>query len=194
MKSAGARSAGNPHAACDVAGAGNGITEASNRARRWKRRTQPRNFLRIYAPALDPTTGLDPIQALEMLFAFADIGLAGLLEKTVKDLSVSFDVGMDGQQQAGAFFSAEFDVHWRIIDQRSPCKLPPEPFRASDPGLVFASGQSSSVVFSKAPCAEETITKRRIPRKRRCQKSQQAAAPTDRTGASERRHQLDDCF
>jgi len=29
VKSAGARSAGNPHAACDVAGAGNGITEAS---------------------------------------------------------------------------------------------------------------------------------------------------------------------
>src|SRR6516164_2980058 len=55
VKSAGARSAGNPHAACDVAGVGDGITELPKRARRWKRRIQPRNFLRIYAPALDPT-------------------------------------------------------------------------------------------------------------------------------------------
>jgi hypothetical protein len=56
VKSAGARSAGNSHAACDVAGVGDGITELPKRARRWKRRIQPRNFLRIYAPALDPTT------------------------------------------------------------------------------------------------------------------------------------------
>jgi len=55
LNSAGARSAGNLHAACDVAGAGNGITEISKRARKRKRRIQPRNFLRIYAPALDPT-------------------------------------------------------------------------------------------------------------------------------------------
>ena len=39
----------------DVAGVGNGITERSKRARRWKRRIRPRRFLRIYAPALDPT-------------------------------------------------------------------------------------------------------------------------------------------
>ncbi len=56
-KCAGARSAGNPHAACDVAGVGDGITEGPKRARRWKRRIQPRHFLRIYAPALDPTNG-----------------------------------------------------------------------------------------------------------------------------------------
>ena len=35
-KCAGARSAGNPHAACDVAGAGNGVTDLSIRARRGK--------------------------------------------------------------------------------------------------------------------------------------------------------------
>ena len=33
-KCAGARSAGNPHATCDVAGAGNGATAIPNRARR----------------------------------------------------------------------------------------------------------------------------------------------------------------
>ena len=55
MKCAGARSAANPHATCDAAGVGDGITELPKRARRWKRRIQPRNFLRIYAPALDPT-------------------------------------------------------------------------------------------------------------------------------------------
>src|SRR6516165_3879941 len=55
VKSAGARSARNSHAACDVAGVGNGITELPKRARRWKRRIRPRTFLRIYAPALDPT-------------------------------------------------------------------------------------------------------------------------------------------
>src|SRR5262249_38854238 len=54
-KCAGARSAGNPHATCDVAGVGDGITELPKRARRWKRRIQSRKFLRIYAPALDPT-------------------------------------------------------------------------------------------------------------------------------------------
>src|SRR5262245_27938616 len=55
VKCAGARSAGNPHATCDVAGAGNGITETSKRARRRKSWIQPRRFLRITAPALDPT-------------------------------------------------------------------------------------------------------------------------------------------
>src|SRR5262249_8158285 len=58
LKCAGARSAGNPHATCDVAGVGDEITELPTQARRWKRRIQPRKFLRIYAPALDPTEEL----------------------------------------------------------------------------------------------------------------------------------------
>jgi len=58
LKCAGARNAGNPHATCDVAGVGDEITEPPKRARKWKRRKQPRKFLRIYAPALDPTTGI----------------------------------------------------------------------------------------------------------------------------------------
>ena len=41
-KCAGARSAGNPHAACEVAGAGNGVTVHPTRARRRKLRIQPR--------------------------------------------------------------------------------------------------------------------------------------------------------
>ena len=40
-KCAGARSAGNPHAACEVAGAGNGATDTAKRARRGKPRKQP---------------------------------------------------------------------------------------------------------------------------------------------------------
>ena len=52
---AGARSAGKLHAACDVAGAGNGATDDPTRARREKSRTQPRGVLRATAPVLDPT-------------------------------------------------------------------------------------------------------------------------------------------
>jgi hypothetical protein len=55
VKCAGARSAVNPHAACDAAGAGDGATESSNRARRGKPRTQPRSHLRATAPVPDPT-------------------------------------------------------------------------------------------------------------------------------------------
>jgi len=40
---AGARSAGNPHATCDVAGAGNGATATPNRARRGKPRIQAKD-------------------------------------------------------------------------------------------------------------------------------------------------------
>ena len=54
-KCAGARSAGNPHAACDVAGAGDGATDIPTRARRGKLRTQTRDALRATAPVLDPT-------------------------------------------------------------------------------------------------------------------------------------------
>jgi hypothetical protein len=56
-KCAGARSAGNPHATCDAAGAGNGATVNPNRARRGKPRLQPSIHLRATAPVLDPTRG-----------------------------------------------------------------------------------------------------------------------------------------
>ena len=49
-KCAGTRSAGNPHAACDVAGAGNGITNIPSRARRGKPRIRTRAFLKATAP------------------------------------------------------------------------------------------------------------------------------------------------
>ena len=54
-KSTGARSGGNPHAACEAAGIGNGITDYPTRARRGKPRIQTRGVLRITAPVLDPT-------------------------------------------------------------------------------------------------------------------------------------------
>ena len=53
-KCAGVRSAGNPHAACDAAGAGDGATASPIRARRGKSRTQTRSYLRATAPVPDP--------------------------------------------------------------------------------------------------------------------------------------------
>src|SRR5712691_7941337 len=55
---AGARSAANPHAACDAAGTGNGITATPTRARRGKPWIRPRSRLRVTAPVPDPTTGI----------------------------------------------------------------------------------------------------------------------------------------
>ena len=57
-KCAGARSAGKPHAACDVAGAGNGLTVRLARHSHRKRGETDRPRLRSTAPALDPT-GVD---------------------------------------------------------------------------------------------------------------------------------------
>ncbi len=54
MKCAGTRSAGNPHAACDVAGAGNGITTIPSRARRGKPRIQTRDVLSGYRASSRP--------------------------------------------------------------------------------------------------------------------------------------------
>jgi hypothetical protein len=53
-KCAGTRSAGNPHAACDVAGAGNGITNIPSRARRGKPRIQTRDALLGYRASSRP--------------------------------------------------------------------------------------------------------------------------------------------
>ena len=54
MKCAGTRSAGNPHAACEVAGAGNGITNIPSRARRGKPRKQTRDVLLGYRASSRP--------------------------------------------------------------------------------------------------------------------------------------------
>jgi hypothetical protein len=62
-KRAGARSAGNPLAACEAAGAGNGVTDPPSRARRGKPRIQTRKILRTTAPVLDPTAVLEPFFA-----------------------------------------------------------------------------------------------------------------------------------
>ncbi len=58
MKCAGTRSAGNPHAACDVAGAGNGITNIPSRARRGKPRIQTRAVLSGYRASSRPYQGI----------------------------------------------------------------------------------------------------------------------------------------
>ena len=59
-KCAGARSAGKPHAACDVAGAGNGLTVRLVRHSHRKRGETDRPRLRSTAPALDPTGDILP--------------------------------------------------------------------------------------------------------------------------------------
>jgi hypothetical protein len=55
-KQTGAPSAGNPHAGCDVAGAGNGFTVWLLRHSQRKRGATARLNLRITAPVLDPTS------------------------------------------------------------------------------------------------------------------------------------------
>src|SRR5664280_1144558 len=62
-KQAGAPSAGNPHAGCDVAGAGNGFTVWLLRHSQRKRGATARLDLRNTAPVLDPT-GPHPATAL----------------------------------------------------------------------------------------------------------------------------------
>jgi len=54
-KQTGAPSAGNPHAGCDVAGAGNGFTVLLLRHSQRKRGATARLGLRNTAPVLDPT-------------------------------------------------------------------------------------------------------------------------------------------
>jgi len=56
MKQTGAPSAGNPHAGCDVAGAGNGFTVWLLRHSQRKRGATARLDLRNTAPVLDPTS------------------------------------------------------------------------------------------------------------------------------------------
>src|ERR1700687_879458 len=58
-KQTGAPSAGNPHAGCDVAGAGNGFTVWLLRHSQRKRGATDRPDLRNTAPVLDPT-GIAP--------------------------------------------------------------------------------------------------------------------------------------
>src|ERR1039458_3984228 len=55
-KQTGAPSAGNPHAGCDVAGAGNGFTVRLLRHSQRKRGATARPGLRNTAPVLDPTS------------------------------------------------------------------------------------------------------------------------------------------
>ena len=54
-KCAGARNAGNPHVACDEAGAGNELTVWLVRHSQRKRGATDRSYLRSVAPVLDPT-------------------------------------------------------------------------------------------------------------------------------------------
>ena len=60
-KQTGAPSAGNPHAGCDVAGAGNGFTVRLLRHSQRKRGAKARLDLRNTAPVLDPTGLYSPI-------------------------------------------------------------------------------------------------------------------------------------
>src|ERR1035438_4169332 len=59
-KQTGAPSAGNPHAGCDVAGAGNGFTVWLLRHSQRKRGATDRPDLRNTAPVLDPTDRWNP--------------------------------------------------------------------------------------------------------------------------------------
>src|SRR5712691_7402781 len=77
---AGARSAANPHAACDAAGTGNGTTAPPTRARRGKPWIQTRSGLRVTAPVPDPT---------EVDIAIQNVSLSELTKPPYK-ASISF--------------------------------------------------------------------------------------------------------
>src|ERR1700684_1278057 len=64
-KQTGAPSAGNPHAGCDVAGAGNGVPGWVLRPTQRKRGATARPDLRNTAPVLDPTGMAAGIRHLE---------------------------------------------------------------------------------------------------------------------------------
>src|SRR5450755_3673630 len=78
-KQTGAPSAGNPHAGCDVAGAGNGFTVRLLRHSQRKRGATDRPDLRNTAPVLDPTdSALSGVPRAEILAQRKKIRAAAL--------------------------------------------------------------------------------------------------------------------
>ncbi len=71
---AGARSAGNPHATCDVAGAGNGATASPKRARRGNPGYKPRMSLRANRASARPYQDHVTIWALDSRLRTGTIG------------------------------------------------------------------------------------------------------------------------
>ena len=68
VKCAGARSAGNPHAACDVAGVGNGATDDSTWGTMEETPDTDKGLPKwATAPALDPTTFISSILTRKLL-------------------------------------------------------------------------------------------------------------------------------
>jgi hypothetical protein len=78
---AGARSAVNPHAACDAAGTGDEITATPTRARRGKPSIRPRHRLRI------DRASSRPYQALDIRDQGNDIWILNLVGQTLKQLT-----------------------------------------------------------------------------------------------------------
>jgi hypothetical protein len=80
-KCAGARSADNPHATCEVAGAGNRVTETPRWARRGKPWIQTRKLFRATALVLDPTgisVSLPRRPAVWYPFPSWEVGITGV--------------------------------------------------------------------------------------------------------------------
>src|SRR5580692_58124 len=78
-KQTGAPSAGNPHAGCDVAGAGNGFTVWLLRHSQRKRGATARLNLRNTAPVLDPT-GFPPAIGWSLLARLSGQNREALLQ------------------------------------------------------------------------------------------------------------------
>src|SRR5262249_53766428 len=75
VKCAGARSAGNPHATCDVAGAGNGATATPKRARRGKPRIQAKEKPTGHRASARPYQGILAESRGELRVRFKDRAL-----------------------------------------------------------------------------------------------------------------------
>ena len=105
---AGARSAGNLHAACEVAGAGNGATDDSTRARRRKLRIQTRVFLVGYRASVRPYHYLAALEIMPS-HVHALFNLARALEERKR-----FDDAIAAYKKALRIDPDFADVHYHL--------------------------------------------------------------------------------
>ena len=111
VKCAGTRSAGNPHATCDVAGAGNGLTVELVRHSQRKQGVTDRLHLRSTAPAPDPTR--TPIKWVQVQGGWASAKLlldwyGHFLPSEHHGFADALATALDGAQTAPRSYSSIF--------------------------------------------------------------------------------------
>src|SRR3981189_3505312 len=109
-KQTGAPSAGNPHAGCDVAGAGNGFTVWLLRHSQRKRGETARLDLRNTAPVLDPT-GLSEVWGVARNRCSLKTGRSQPVGATPSDMNSFSKGGVYGTRKTGQAFHGAADRH-----------------------------------------------------------------------------------